>query len=173
MSNPAITVEQIPELGPERFAEITGGTADPFETDGLGLTWADKPVHYVARADGRLVAHAGLVDVPLTVGGEDHVAGGLGTVIVSPMMRGHGLARLVVGAAMDHARAEGKDFGLLFCLDSRVGLYTKLGWTLIDDDVTARQPDGDVVMPIRTMRIALHENAAWPTGPVRLRSLPM
>ncbi|HEY1179922.1 MAG TPA: GNAT family N-acetyltransferase [Phytomonospora sp.] len=173
MPDSAITVERIPELGPERFAEITGGLADPFETDGLGLQWAEKPVHYVARADGRLVAHAGLVDVPLTVGGEDHVVGGLGTVIVSPTMRGRGLARLVVGAVMDHARAEGRDFGLLFCLESRVGLYTRLGWTLVDGEVTARQPAGDVVMPIRTMRITLRDDAAWPDGPVRLRSLPM
>ncbi|GIG69590.1 GNAT family N-acetyltransferase [Phytomonospora endophytica] len=173
MPDPAITVERIPELGPERFAEITGGLDDPFETDGLGLQWAEKPVHYVARAEGRLVAHAGLVDVPLTVGGEDHVAGGLGTVIVAAGMRGRGLARLVVGAAMDHARVEGKDFGILFCLESRVGLYARLGWTLVDGEVTARQSDGDVVMPIRTMWIGLRDGASWPAGPVRLRSLPM
>lgn len=173
MSDSVFTVEPIAELGQERFDEISGGGEDPFETNGLGLKWADKTVRYVARSEGRLVAHAGLVDVPVTVGGEDFVVGGLGTVIVSPTMRGRGLARLVVGAVMDHARGEGRDFGLLFCLESRVGLYAKLGWHLIEDEVTAQQPDGEIVMPCKAMWTALDDGLTWPPGKVRLRSLPM
>ena len=175
MSEPVYTVELLADdtLGQERFDEINGDVHDPFETDGLGLKWADKKVHYVVRANGRLVAHAGLVDVPVTVGGRDFDTAGLGTVIVSAEHRGNGLARTVVGAAMEHARREGHAYGLLFCLESRVGLYERLGWRPVDGEVTVEQPEGPVVMSLRTMWLPLQEDAEWPAGAVRLRSLPM
>ncbi|MEV0647257.1 GNAT family N-acetyltransferase [Phytomonospora sp. NPDC050363] len=173
-STPGLTVEQIPELGRERFDEITGGAQDPFETDFLGLVWADKDLHFVVRSEGRLAAHAGLVVLPMTVGRERFDVAGLGTVIVSEKMRGHGLARMAVAAAVDHARdVLGVPFGLLFCLDSRVGLYRRLGWRLVEGDVTVGQPGGEVVMGIRTMWIPLRDGIEWPEGPVRLRALPM
>lgn len=169
------TLEFMPKLGPERFAEISAGAEDPFETNGLELTWLDKEVYCAVRdAGGRLVATAGVARVPVTVGGTDVEVAGLGTVIVAATMRGKGLARVAVGGVMDHARdVLGLDLGLLFCLPTRVPVYDRLGWTLVEGEVTARQPGGDIVMPTRTMRKVLREGATWPEGALALRSLPM
>ncbi|GLZ79119.1 hypothetical protein Afil01_39260 [Actinorhabdospora filicis] len=169
------TLELLPELGPERFAELTGHTVDPFETGRLGVTWMAKDVYFAVREPGgRLVAAAGVARVPVTAGGAELDIAGLGTVIVSPTERGRGLARVAVGGIMDHARdVLGLDLALLFCLPTRVPVYERLGWTLVEGEVTAHQPGGEIVMPARTMRRVLREGAEWPEGALALRSLPM
>lgn len=156
--------------------EITGGGADPFGVASAGLTWRDKDAHFGIRRQGRLVAHAGWVRVPLSAGSERWHAAGLGGVAVAPDLRGQGLARLVVTAAMEHARDVGDlAHGLLFCLPRLTTLYGRMGWQVLDDGVRVEQPDADdpVPMPLRAMWTPLTEGAKWPTGEARLHSLPM
>ncbi|MGK5640768.1 GNAT family N-acetyltransferase [Streptomyces sp. URMC 126] len=154
-------------------AEILGDAPDPFGVDGWGLTWRPKDEHFGVRWDGRLVAHAGLVALPLTAGGVRMEVAGLGGVAVASAARGRGLARLAVAAATDHARDRGFSFGLLFCLPDRAGLYERLGWYPAADEVVVEQPAGPRVMPLRTMWTPLRAGAEWPPGPVRVHSLPM
>ncbi|MBZ4318348.1 GNAT family N-acetyltransferase [Streptomyces huiliensis] len=154
-------------------AEILGDAPDPFGVDAWGLAWRPKDEHFGVRWDGRLVAHAGLVSLPLTAGGVRMEVAGLGGVAVALGTRGRGLARLAVTAALDHARDRGFALGLLFCLPDRVGLYERLGWHLLTDEVEVEQPGGPRVMPLRTMWTGLRADATWPSGPVRLHSLPM
>ncbi|MCT9075700.1 GNAT family N-acetyltransferase [Streptomyces fulvoviolaceus] len=153
--------------------EITGGAVDPFEVAATGLKSLAKEVHFGVREQGRLVAHAGLVEVTVSVGGELIRVMGLGGVIVAPDLRGHGLARLVVTAAVEHARGTGAEFGLLFCWPDRMPLYRKLGWRALDGSMQVEQPDGPVGTPLRPMWIPLVEGSVWPPGPARLLSLPM
>ncbi|GAA2833467.1 GNAT family N-acetyltransferase [Kitasatospora sp. CM 4170] len=155
--------------------EILGSGDDPFGVAHTGLAWLPKEIHFgVRRPDGRLAAHAGLLPLPLTVGGVDLAAVGVGGVAVAPDIRGRGLARTVVGAAVAHARTLGPRYALLFCRPPLVALYRRLGWRELLEDVHVEQPGGRVVvMPLRTMWLPLHEGARWPEGPVRLRSLPM
>lgn len=155
--------------------EILGVGDDPFGVAYTGLSWLPKDVHFGVRgASGRLVAHTGLLRLPLTVGGVDLDVMGVGGVAVSAGTRGRGLARTVVGAALDHARTLGPRYALLFCRPPLVALYRRLGFREVAGDVHVEQPEGRVVvMPLRTMWTPLHEGAAWPEGPVRLRSLPM
>ncbi|MET8169369.1 GNAT family N-acetyltransferase [Streptomyces sp. NPDC005329] len=87
--------------------EISGEGPDPFEVAEFGLTWRPKDHHFGIRAGNRLVAHAGLTTVPVSAGGHHLRVAGLGGVIVAPHLRGHGLARSVVTAAMEHARGQG------------------------------------------------------------------
>ncbi len=154
-------------------SEILGDGADPFGVADAGLSWLPKEEHFGIRRNGRLVAHAGLLRLPLSVGGAATPAVGLGGVAVAPDLRGHGLARLVVTAALAHARTLGPRYGLLFCRPPLVALYQRLGWHTVPVDVQVEQPAGPVVMPLRTMWTPLHDGAAWPAGPVRLLSLPM
>ncbi|MFI7414020.1 GNAT family N-acetyltransferase [Streptomyces sp. NPDC049627] len=70
--------------------EITGGAVDPSGVAVTGLTWLDKEVHFGVRHQGRLVAHAGWVQVPLSVDAVRLPAAGLGGVVVAPDMRGRG-----------------------------------------------------------------------------------
>ncbi|MES5819456.1 GNAT family N-acetyltransferase [Streptomyces sp. RG80] len=137
------------------------------------MTARDKDVHFGVRSEGRLVAHAGLVEVDVEVGERRLRVAGLGGVVVAPGMRGHGLARLVVDTAVAHARGTGAEFGLLFCLPDRVPLYERLGWRVLPGGMRVEQPGGVIDHPLRTMWTPLAEGAAWPEGAARLRSLPM
>ncbi|MFD0278791.1 GNAT family N-acetyltransferase [Kitasatospora sp. NPDC127111] len=168
-------VVPLADYGPADIEEIFGVGDDHFGVAHTGLSWLPKDIHFGVRdGDGRLIAHSGLLRLPFTVGGVDLEVMGVGGVAVAPDVRGRGLARAVVGAALDHARTLGPRFALLFCRPQLVGLYRRLGFRELAVDVHVEQPEGRVVvMPLRTMWTPLHDGASWPEGPVRLRSLPM
>jgi GNAT superfamily N-acetyltransferase len=154
--------------------EILGLGDDPFGVAEAGLTWLPKEEHFGVRLDGRLVAHAGLLRLPVAIGGVETEVMGVGGVAVAPGLRGRGLARLVLTAALDHARTQGPRHALLFCRPPLVPLYQRLGWHPLDTDVRVEQPGSTVVsMPLRTMVTPLRDDARWPSGRVRLYSLPM
>ncbi|MFK4068490.1 GNAT family N-acetyltransferase [Streptomyces sp. NPDC029674] len=158
--------------------EILGDGEDPFGVAETGLAWLPKEEHFGIRHEGRLVAHAGLRRLPLSVAGTDLEVIGVGGVAVAPDVRGRGLARRVIAAALSHARTLGPDHALLFCRPPLVALYERLGWRPIDTgadaEVLVEQPgDRVVTMPLRTLVTPLREGTRWPGGPVRLRSLPM
>ncbi|WP_327676259.1 GNAT family N-acetyltransferase [Kitasatospora sp. NBC_00458] len=172
----APAIVPLDQYGPAEQAEILGDGPDPYGVADVGLTWLSKEIHFGARAaeDGRLVAHTGLLRLPLTVGGVDLDVMGVGGVAVAAEQRGRGLARAVLGAALDHARTLGLRHALLFCRPPLAPLYRRLGWRELLEDVHVEQPEGRVVlMPLRTMWTPLGAGAQWPEGPVRLRSLPM
>ncbi|WAL97656.1 GNAT family N-acetyltransferase [Streptomyces sp. Je 1-369] len=157
--------------------EILGTGEDPFGVAETGLAWLPKEDHFGIRHDGRLIAHAGLRRLPVTVDGSDLTEViGVGGVAVAPDVRGHGLARRVIATALAHATTLGPPHALLFCRPPLVPLYERLGWQAIPPETPVRveQPgDRVITMPLRTMVTPLHEGARWPEGPLRLRSLPM
>ncbi|MFE6872226.1 GNAT family N-acetyltransferase [Kitasatospora sp. NPDC057692] len=157
------------------MSEILGDTPDAFGVAELGFTWRPKEHHVGIRAepDGRLVAHAGLVVLPVTAGGRHTELVGLGGVAVAADRRGRGLARAVVDGALARARALGPSTAILFCRPDVAGLYARLGWRPVEGPVEVEQPAGPVVMPLRTMWFPLREGAQFPEGAVRLHSLPM
>ncbi|WP_327135192.1 GNAT family N-acetyltransferase [Streptomyces sp. NBC_01343] len=154
-------------------AEILGEGADPFGVADTGLAWLPKDEHFGIRLEGRLVAHTGLLRIPVSVDGSGIEVVGVGGVAVAADVRGRGLARLVMAAALDHARTMGPRHGLLFCRPPLVPLYRRLGWRVLDQDVSVEQHEGPVTMPLRTMWTPLHDGAHWPAGAVRLLSYPM
>ncbi|MFD3586240.1 GNAT family N-acetyltransferase [Streptomyces sp. NPDC058683] len=154
--------------------EILGDSEDPFGVASAGLTWLPKNEHFGIRRGDRLVAHAGLLRLPVAIGGAEREVVGVGGVAVAPDLRGQGLARRVVTAALDHARTMGPQHALLFCRPPLVPLYQRLGWHPLDNEVLVEQPENRLVtMPLRTMVTPLRDNAPWPSEPVRLFSLPM
>ncbi|MFF7993723.1 GNAT family N-acetyltransferase [Kitasatospora xanthocidica] len=153
--------------------DIFGDTPDPSRVAEWGLAWRLKDHHFGIRADGRLVAHAGLVVLPLSVGGKRMDVVGLGGVAVAEDRRGRGLARRVVSGTMEHARELGPEFAILFCRPDVADLYRRLGWQEVADEVEVEQPAGPTVMPLWTMWFALRDGSRWPAGPVRLHSRPM
>ncbi|KUL55454.1 acetyltransferase [Streptomyces sp. NRRL F-4489] len=158
---------------PAHLAEILGDGPDPFGVGFTGLTWLPKEEHFGIRLDGRLVAHAGLRRLPVCLGDTETEVIGVGGVAVAPELRGRGLARRAVAAALAHARTMGPRHGLLFCRPPLVALYARLGWREITEDVWVEQPAGPVRMPLPSLWTPLHDGAEWPPGTVRLRSLPM
>ncbi|WP_269856994.1 GNAT family N-acetyltransferase [Streptomyces sp. RPT161] len=154
--------------------EILGHGDDPFGVSAAGLTWLPKEEHFGIRHGDRLVAHAGLLRLPVAIGDVETEVVGVGGVAVAPDMQGQGLARRVVTAALDHARTMGPQHALLFCRPPFVPLYQRLGWHPLDKEVLVEQPENRLVtMPLRTMVTPLRDNARWPSKPVRLFSLPM
>ncbi|MFJ3663804.1 GNAT family N-acetyltransferase [Streptomyces sp. NPDC090119] len=174
MPGPTPVATPLPDYTKADQQEILGTADDPFGVASAGLVWRAKDVHFGVRDGGRLVAHAGLVRLDVLVGGVEAEVMGVGGVAVAPEARGKGLARLVLAAALDHARILGPRHALLFCRPPLVPLYQRLGWHPLDGDVRVEQPEERVVsMPLRTMVTPLHPGVDWPSGPVRLRSLPM
>ncbi|MFF9479503.1 GNAT family N-acetyltransferase [Streptomyces sp. NPDC014733] len=172
-STPDLRTTALEQYTPDDLSGISGGDPDPFEVAHLGLTWRAKEHHLGITQGERLVAHAGWVSVPVRVDGSPMRVAGLGGVIVSPGLRGHGLARRVVAATAAHAAEQGFGFALLFCLPDRVPVYRKMGWTRLAADVEAEQPGGTLTMPLPAMWLSLGGDAPWPHGPVSLLSLPM
>ncbi|MEV3967900.1 GNAT family N-acetyltransferase [Streptomyces sp. NPDC050698] len=171
---PAPSVTRLSRYTKTDQDEILGTGDDPFGVAGTGLTWLPKEEHFGVRLDGRLVAHAGLLRLPVAIGDVETEVMGVGGVAVAPDVRGRGLARLVLSAALDHARARGPRHALLFCRPPLVPLYQRLGWHPLDTEVRVEQPGSRVVtMPLRTMVTPLRDQARWPSGRVLLYSLPM
>ncbi|WP_369230481.1 GNAT family N-acetyltransferase [Streptomyces sp. R21] len=170
----APTVVRLPQYTKADQREILGNGDDPFGVASAGLTWLPKEEHFGIRHGDRLVAHTGLLRLPVATGDVKTEVVGVGGVAVAPDMQGRGLARLVVTAALEHARTLGPRHALLFCRPPLVPLYQRLGWHPLDDDVLVEQPEARLVtMPLRTMVTPLHDDARWHPGPVRLFSLPM
>ena len=97
---------------------------------------------------------------------------GVGGVAVASGMQGPGL-RLVVTAALEHARTMGPQHALLFCAPL-MPLYQRLGWHPLDKEVLGEQTEGRLAtMPLRTMVTPLRDGVRRPPGPVRPFSLPM
>ncbi|MGW7080044.1 GNAT family N-acetyltransferase [Streptomyces sp. NPDC054866] len=170
----APTAVRLPRYTKSEQDEILGDGDDPFGVAAAGLTWLPKEEHFGIRHGDRLVAHAGLLRLPVAIGGVETEVVGVGGVAVAPDMQGQGLARHVVTAALDHARTMGPQHALLFCRAPLVRLYQRLGWHPVDEDVLVEQPEGRLVtMPLRTMVTPLHDDVYWPSGTVRLFSFPM
>ncbi|WP_329563172.1 GNAT family N-acetyltransferase [Kitasatospora sp. NBC_01266] len=167
------TVVRLTEYTKADQTEILGDSPDPFGVADVGLTWLPKEHHFGIRQHGRLVAHTGLLQLPISIDGFATEVVGVGGVAVAPDLRGQGLARLVVSAALDHARTMGPPYGLLFCRPPLVPLYQRLGWHPLEQDIHVQQPAGPVLMPLRTMWTPLRDGANSPAGAVRLLSLPM
>ncbi|MFD3513445.1 GNAT family N-acetyltransferase [Streptomyces sp. NPDC058657] len=169
-----LTAVRLPQYDPADQTRILGDQPDPFGVADTGLTWAPKQEHFgLVRPDGRLVAHAGLLKRPLSIGGLDHEVVGVGGVAVAPDVRGRGLARRVVGAALEHARTMGPERAILFCRPPLVPLYEKLGWRAVGREVHVEQPQGPALMPLPTMWHPLRGDEEWPPGEVRLLARPM
>lgn len=167
---------EITEFGPmtpDRRAELEGDEEDPFDARGKTLRFRSKEHHVALRTEqGRLIASSGFVFIEAEVARARFDVVGLGGVIVARAYRGRGYARQIVEAAVARARTFGPAFMLLFCLEDRVGLYQRLGFQEIVDEVLVQQPEGYAPLDERAMQRTLRADAKWPGGQVKVHSLP-
>jgi GNAT superfamily N-acetyltransferase len=174
MDDDPLTVVQFGDLNFTQRLQLYGNDPDPFEMAGDRLHWQPKLRHVgLEDREGRLIASAGLVRTRLQAGqGAPREAIGLGGVIVAAEHRGRGLARQIVGEALRLGATLGPELAMLFCLPSRVGLYERLGFSVIEPPVLVHQPDGDVSVELVVMWRTIRDGATLPAGPVRLLTLP-
>lgn len=174
MTAPEPTLIEFGELTPQLRAELEGSEYDPYDMAGVYMDWQPKPRHVgLLDPQGQLIASTGLVIARIEVDGRGLDVLGLGGVIVARPHRGRGLARRVVGAALELGATLGPDIAMLFCREDRVGLYERLGFSEVPRPVRVTQRDGSqVVMPLVTMWRALEPRTILPRGLVRLLTLP-
>ena len=94
--------------------------------------------HFVAIVAGEVVGTLRLIDKP------EHTK--IGRVAVRAAFRGQGIAKHMILAAMDHARANGHDRFYLTAQSDKLGFYERLGFTAFGPEFQ----DGG--MPHRAMR---------------------
>lgn len=94
--------------------------------------------HLVALCAGEVVGTLRLLDKP------EHVK--IGRVAVHQAFRGRGIAKAMIAAAMDQARAAGRDRFYLTAQSDKLGFYEKLGFAAFGPEFQ----DGG--MPHRAMR---------------------
>ncbi|MET8811275.1 GNAT family N-acetyltransferase [Streptomyces sp. NPDC004549] len=170
---PTTPAVRLPHYTPADQAEILGDGPDPFGVADTGLTFLPKEIHFGIKPHDRLIAHTGLLELPLSIGPLTTEVIGVGGVAVAPDVRGQGLARRVLTTALTHARTLGPHHALLFCRPPFTPFYEHLGWHTLTVNVHVEQPQGAVLMPLRTMWTPLREGAEWADGEVRLLSYPM
>ncbi len=163
----------LPEFGPDEYAQIVDGEPDPFGTEHLAIEWGPKTHHLVLMDDGRPVGHAGWVTTHVrVVSGETIEVLGLGGVLVHRRFRGNGVGRVLVTGSTQRMRMQGGSVAMLFCRPERLRFYGDLGWLPIAGAVTVGQPGGPIVMPLRTCWLPLIEGAAVPDGAMEFRGQP-
>ncbi|MFP9139153.1 GNAT family N-acetyltransferase [Devosia sp. XGJD_8] len=106
--------------------------ADEHDADDMTAT------HFVAILEGEVVGTLRLIDKP------EHIK--IGRVAVRQAFRGQGIARQMMLAAMDHARAMGRDRFFLTAQTDKLGFYERLGFTAFGPEFD------DAGMPHRAMR---------------------
>jgi predicted GNAT family N-acyltransferase len=104
------------------------------ENDQYDLT----ATHFVAIVGGEVVGTLRLIDMP------EHVK--IGRVAVRHALRGRGLAKALIAAAMAHAREQGRDRFYLTAQSDKLGFYEALGFAAFGPEFF----DGG--MPHRAMR---------------------
>ena len=170
---PGVELIDLPDFGPDDFAQITAGASDPFGTDHLGIVWQEKTDHVGLIDEGQLIGHAGWIASRVRAAdGQVVEVLGLGGVMIHGDRRGRGVGGVLVRGTMEKMRASGGSLAMLFCRPERLSFYGRLGWLPIRDEVTVEQPDGTIVMPLCTCWTALVEGESMPAGGLHLEGLP-
>ncbi|HEX4438140.1 MAG TPA: GNAT family N-acetyltransferase [Solirubrobacteraceae bacterium] len=164
---------ELQNVGPDEWEAVLDGETQAWGAAGDEFSWADKERH-VAVCDeaGQPVALAGAMIAQVTAGGEAFPVVGIGGVVVTRTLRGRGLARRVIEAIMGIAAELEPERAMLFCGEELTTLYARFDFRTIEASVSAEQPSGRVVMPMRAMWAPLVDGIGWPVGDVAVQGLP-
>ena len=92
----------------------------------LGYPWREVTTPFALVEDGRVIAHAGLLEIPLVVAGEAVTIGGLHAVCVQGDRRGQGVGRRVMTAAL--AAADERGYPAVVLASEKESLYARFGF---------------------------------------------
>lgn len=139
-------------------------------------TWMpldQTPWRVLGWDDGRIVSHVGIMDRTIAVGGVPVHVAGIRSVMTLPSVRGRGYASCAMTRAAEFIDAEmpKAEHGLLLCLDVRVPLYARLGWSIVPSRTVFEQPEGPTASQVNTM-VKPFRGRPWPAGEVDLQGLP-
>ncbi len=134
---------------------------------------ARPELRLVGLADGRLVAHVGVLRRFLQIGGQAQVVGDVGLVAVDPDRHGTGLGAELLVQARAVLAGLGMPFGFLTCAEHVAGFYARGGWARIGGPTRMVRADGRVqlyggVSMVLAVAAPLDE---WPIGQVERNGL--
>lgn len=92
----------------------------------LGFPWREVTTPFALVEDGRVIAHAGLLEIPLVVAGEAVTIGGMHAVCVAAGRRGEGIGRQVMEACL--AAADERGYPAVVLGSEKEALYAKFGF---------------------------------------------
>jgi GNAT superfamily N-acetyltransferase len=175
MPEPRVEVRHLRDFGEREHAQLAALRAEiEFGTPPYQWTSQEDTPWRVLLWDGdRLASHVGILEREIRVGDRPVTVAGIRSVMTLPALRGRGFASQAVARASDFIAGElpASEFALLLCLDTRVPLYSRLGYELVREPTVFEQPGGATVNEINTM-VRPFRGRAWPSGPVDLRGLP-
>lgn len=123
----------------------------------LGARWHEMSTPFTVREGGRVVAHAGVLEVPLVLDGRAVLAAGVHAVCTAPEHRGRGLARRVLEAALAHADA----YELVVLHANDAALYRKFGFRDVPQVAfVADAPRAPKATPMRRLSDAAPDDVA-------------
>jgi aminoglycoside 2'-N-acetyltransferase I len=147
--------------------------ADQEEDPSYGIQWvAHNDWHVVAKLEGAILSHVGIVERTGSVDGHPVKLGGVGAVATLPEFQKKGFASSAMTLAAGFMRDSLKvDFGLLVCARGTVPFYHHLGWQEVAGPLVFDQPHGKVTYPEVTMVLPCARQD-WPPGTIDLCGLP-
>jgi predicted N-acetyltransferase YhbS len=161
-----------PELSDHDRKQLFGWAPDIFGVAKLPFEWRLKDLHFIAYDGALAVSHVGTVSHTVEVNGQPVIVCGVGGVTTRPEYQGRGLAGGLLEEALSYGRqTDGAAFGFLHCFPRLVPYYERHGWHALESPVLVKQPQGETLLPVRTMVHPL-TTGEWPAGTVRVLSLP-
>ncbi len=105
------------------------GLADAAERSRLlGAAWEDASTPFVRFEDGRLVAHVGVLEIPMRLGGKDILVGGIHAVATRPGFRRRGYYRQLMEAVLDYCAGR---YETLLLSTGQPELYEPFGFRVV------------------------------------------
>ncbi len=95
-----------------------------------GLRWAECSTPFVHREEGKVVAHAGVLELPLVIEGRPVRAAGVHAVATDPAHRGRGHMKRVVEAALAFVDER---YELAVLTAGEAELYTRFGFRVVPE----------------------------------------
>ena len=133
-------------------------------------TWHDaKPVFSVLAAyRGEIMGHVAVVERTIsTCWNFRYNVASIQGVSVAVAYRGHNLGQRLLQVALERAAELGFPFAILFCKESMVSFYQRLGWKLPNDSMVMwRDRDLPVAMRSNCPMYWVLPRLSWPEGPV-------
>ena len=144
MSTARLRLAQTEELGADRLDELTRLCEAAFE-EPFAAVWerVGPGLHVMAEAEGRIVAHAMVIDRRIYLGHEMDVAldaGYVENVATLPEAQGAGHAASVM---REIGRIIGEEYDLGALATGSNGFYEKLGWKTWTGPTGLRMVDGE------------------------------
>jgi predicted acetyltransferase len=126
----------------------------------------------VVLKDNKIIAHVAIVSRNIKIASQEFKIAGIQNVFVLPEYRGQGLCRMIMNSAMQQAKDNGFDVGLLYCVPELGKTYAKCGWLLLAERIILRTDNSGNIIPLPSKNITMFfplKNKELPEGNIDLQ----